>query len=179
MDPRIAQFHAHTDKVLQFLHNEFSKLQTGRANAALIEHVEVEAYGQRQPLKSLAGINVTDARSIAVQPWDKSIMGDVEKALQIADLGANPVNDGTMIRLNFPQMTQERREQIVKVVHKLAEEAKITLRKHRSDVHDSIKPEKDEDVKETLMDQLQEEVDEANAKIVEAAKKKKEEIMTV
>lgn len=178
-DARIVQFHAHADKVLQFLHNEFSKLQTGRANAALIELVEVEAYGQRQSLKTVAGISVTDARTVAVQPWDRSIIANVEKALQVADLGVNPVNDGTMIRLNFPQMTQERREQIAKVVHKLAEEAKITLRKHRQDVHDAIKGEKDEDVKETLIEELQKEVDAGNAKIIEVAKKKEAEIMTV
>ncbi|MBI3331925.1 ribosome recycling factor [Candidatus Peregrinibacteria bacterium] len=178
-DPRIVQFHAAAEKVLTFLHAEYSKLQTGRANASLIEHIEVDAYGQKQPLKTIAGINVTDARSIAIQPWDRSIIANVEKALQVADLGINPVNDGVLVRMNFPPMTQERREQIVKVVHKLAEEAKISLRKHRQDVHDSIKGEKDEDVKETLVEQLQKEVDAANAKIVDSAKKKEQEVMTV
>ena len=178
-DPRIDTFKKEAERVLLHLHNEFAKLQTGRANAALIENVEVEAYGQRQPLKSVAGISVTDARSIAVQPWDKSVLANVEKALQIANVGANPVNDGILIRLNFQPMTEERRLQLGKVVHQLAEEARITVRNQRQGVHDAIKPEKDEDVRETLLEQLQKEVDAANAKILESAKKKEQEIMTI
>ena len=178
-DPRVAQFRASAESVIQFLLNEYSKLQTGRANAALIENVDVEAYGQRQPLKSLAGISVTDARSIAVQPWDRSVLANVEKALQAANVGANPVNDGVLIRLNFQPMTEERRLQLAKVVHQLAEEARISIRKHRQEAHDAIKPEKDEDVRETLLEQLQKDVDEFNGKIAETAKKKEQEIMTV
>ena len=178
-DPRVAQFRASAESVIQFLLNEYSKLQTGRANAALIENVDVEAYGQRQPLKSLAGISVTDARSIAVQPWDRSVLANVEKALQAGNVGANPVNDGVLIRLNFQPMTEERRLQLAKVVHQLAEEARISIRKHRQEAHDAIKPEKDEDVRETLLEQLQKDVDEFNGKIAETAKKKEQEIMTV
>ena len=178
-DPHIASFLREVDKVLQFLRNEFSKLQTGRANAALVEHVEVEAYGQRQPLRSVAGISVADARSIVIQAWDRTILADIEKALQKANLGTSPVNDGTVIRINLPQMNQERRVDLTKVVHKLAEEARISVRKHRQTIHDQIKTEKDEDVKETLMKELQKSVDDANVKIGEVAKKKEEEIMTI
>ncbi|MEK7591179.1 MAG: ribosome recycling factor [Patescibacteria group bacterium] len=178
-DPRIAQFHAHGDKILQFLSGEYSKLQTGRANAALIEHIEVEAYGQRQPLKTIAGISVTDARSMTVQPWDRSILANVDKAIQQSNLGVNPVNDGVMIRINLPPMTQERREQLAKVVHQLAEEARISLRKYRQEAHDAIKPEKDEDVRETLNKDLQKAVDALNLHIGETAEKKEQEIMTI
>ncbi|OGJ56655.1 ribosome recycling factor [Candidatus Peribacteria bacterium RIFCSPHIGHO2_02_FULL_52_16] len=178
-NPRVAQFRASAESVLHYLLNEYAKLQTGRANAALIENVDVEAYGQRQPLKSLAGISVTDARSIAVQPWDRSVLANVEKALQAANVGANPVNDGVLIRLNFQPMTEERRVQLSKVVHQLAEEARISIRKNRQEAHDAIKPEKDEDVRETLLEQLQKDVDEFNAKIAETAKKKEQEIMTI
>src|SRR3989338_2682037 len=178
-DPRIAKFQQEGQKILQFLQNEYAKLQTGRANAALIEHIEVDAYGQKQQLKTIAGISVTDAKSMTVQPWDRSILGNVEKAIQQSNLGVNPVNDGVMIRINLPPMTQERREQLVKVVHQLVEEGRISLRKFRQEAHDAIKPEKDEDVRETLMKALQKEVDEFNLKIGETAKKKEQEIMTI
>jgi len=178
-DPRIAQFKQEAQRVLQFLHGEFAKLQTGRANAALIEHVEVEAYGQRQPLRTIAGISIADARTIIVQPWDRSILANVEKALQLANLGASPVNDGSIIRIALPPMTEERRRELTKVVQKLAEEARISLRKHRQEAHDKFKREKEEDVRRTLDAQLQKTVDEANAKIVEATKKKEAEILTV
>ncbi|MDO8648310.1 MAG: ribosome recycling factor [Candidatus Peregrinibacteria bacterium] len=178
-DTRLDAFHKEVQRVLQFLATEYGKLQTGRANPALIEHVSVEAYGQSQPLRNVAGISVPDARTIVVQPWDRTIMQAVEKALQQANLGTSPVNDGTVIRLNLPQMNEERRLQLTKVVHQLAEEARISVRKSRQDIHDSIKAEKDEDVKETLMEALQKAVDDANAKVAEAAKKKEEEVMKV
>lgn len=178
-DARFSQFQQEADKILRYLHAEFSRLQTGRASSSLVENVDVEAYGQRQPLKAVAGISVADARSIVVQAWDRSILQNIEKALTIADLGANPVNDGTVIRLNFPPMTEERRKQMTKIVSQLAEEARISIRKARQDSHDSMKEEKDEDVRETLLEKLQKLVDEVNAKIAESAKKKEEEIMTV
>lgn len=178
-DSRISKFKASTDAVLAHLQQEFSKLQTGRANSALIEHVEVDAYGQRQPLKNVAGISVQDARSLVVQAWDRSIMQNIEKALQQANVGANPVNDGVVIRLNFPPMTEERRIQMKKVVAQLAEEARISIRKHRQEAHDAIKPEKDEDVRETLNTILQKATDEANEKIADVSKKKDEELMKI
>lgn len=178
IDPRIALFHADAEKVLAALRSEFSKLQTGRANAALVEHIMIDAYGQKQDLRSLCGISV-DQRSIVVQPWDRSILGTIEKALMQADLGASPINDGVVIRITLPSMTEERRKHLQKVVHQLAEESRVSLRKHRQVVHDAIKSEKDEDVKETLNQELQKAVDECNAHIAELAKKKEEEVMKV
>jgi len=178
--PRVAAFNAETDKVLQFLQTEFSKLQTGRASAALVDHVEVEAYGHRQPLKTLAGITVQDARSLVIQPWDRSILSNVEKALQTANLGTSPVNDGQVLRINLPPMTEERRKELTKVVQKLAEEAKITLRQHRQAVLDKIKAEeKDEDARFTQQDDLQKLVDKTNLQIEELRKKKEQEVMTI
>ncbi|MDB4978079.1 MAG: ribosome recycling factor [Candidatus Peribacteria bacterium] len=178
-DPRIVAFHAANEKILSHLHTEFSKLQTGRANAAQVETVMVDAYGQRQELRAVAGISIPESRSILIQPWDKSIMGAVEKALQQSNLGANPVNDGVAIRINFPPMNEERRMQLVKVVSRMAEDSRIAVRQARQEAHDSIKQEKDEDLKETLLDYLQKAVDEANAKIAESSLKKEEEIMKV
>lgn len=178
-DARLVQFKTGCDAVMAHLLAEFAKLQTGRANAALVEHIEVEAYGQRQPLKNLAGISVQDARSIVVQAWDRSILQNIEKAIQQSSLGVNPVNDGVAIRLNLPPMTEERRIQLKKVVSSLAEESRISIRKHRQEAHDAIKPEKDEDVRETLMEQLQKATDAANEAIAEAVKRKDEELMKV
>ncbi len=172
-------FEANTTKNLDHLHSEFSKLQTGRANASILEHIMVEAYGQRMELKGVASISVQDARSIVIQPWDKSVLGTVEKAIQVANLGVNPVNDGVVIRLNFPSMTEERRVQIKQIVSKLAEQTKIKVRQDRQIAHDQIKSVPEEDEKERLQKELQRLVDEANKKIDEAAKKKQQEVMTV
>ncbi len=178
-DPRIASFNAEVEKVLVHLKGEFAKLQTGRANAGLVEHLEVDAYGQRQPLIALASITVPEARTIVIQPWDRAVLQAVEKAIQVANLGVNPLNDGVVIRINLPSMNQERRLQLGKIVNQLAEESRIAVRKHRQAAHDVIKQEKDEDVRETCMEYLQKAVDEANARIAENAAKKEEEIMKV
>lgn len=180
IDPRISLFNTEVDKVIEYLHSEYAKLQTGRANATLVEHVEVEAYGSKQQLKTLAGISVQDARTIVVEPWDKSILNDVDAALQKADLGCNPVNDGVHIRINLPPMTEERRAQLKKLVHQLAEEARISIRHHRQVAHDDIKKnENDEDVRYTLLDELEKAVKTANERVEETMKAKEEEVMTV
>ncbi len=178
-DPRIASFIAEVTKIFGHLQQEFGKIQTGRASAALVEHISVEAYGQRQALKNVAGIGISDARTITVQPWDPSIMQAVEKALSQADIGATPNSDGHVIRLTLPSLTQERREQMGKVVSQVAEEGKISVRKARQTAHDAIKQEKDEDVKETLIEELQKQVDKANDEIESLKNKKTEELMKV
>ncbi len=178
-DARIVQFTADANKVLQHLLGELSKLQTGRANAALIEHVDVDAYGQKMQLKAVASISIQDARTIVIQPWDKSVMGAIEKAIQTSNVGVNPVNDGVVIRLNLPMMTEERRKELQKIVQKLAEEARISLRQCRQKAIDVIKQDKDEDVRSTLEGQLQKDVDAFNDKIDAARKHKEEEVMKV
>jgi ribosome recycling factor len=178
-DPRIASFLQDAEKVVGHLLAEFGKLQTGRANAALVEHIDVEAYGQRMQLKAVASISVQDAKTIVIQPWDKSVMSAVEKAIQVSNIGVNPVNDGVVIRLNLPSMTEERRQQLVKLAHKLSEEARISLRQARQKALDQIKQEKDEDVKKGLESQLQKEVDKYNEKIDSTRKHKEEEVMKV
>lgn len=178
-DPRVASFSAEADKTVAFLQSEFAKLQTGRANAALVEHISVEAYGQRQELRAVAGISVGDAKTLQVQPWDRSIMHNVEKALQTANLGASIQNDGTMIRVMLPPMTEERRKMLVKMVHEEAEKARIQVRTHRQKSQDAIREDKDEDVRRTQLEALQKAVDAANAKITEMAKKKEEEVMKI
>ncbi|MFA7681628.1 MAG: ribosome recycling factor [Candidatus Peribacteraceae bacterium] len=179
-DARMESLKKEIEKIMEFLHSEFSKLQTGRANASLVEHVEVEAYGQRQPLKTLAGITVEDARTIVVQPWDRSILASVDRALQMAELGTSPSNDGVIIRIVLPPMTEERRAQMKKIVHQYAEEARISVRQQRQAMQDKIKEEeKDEDARYTALEHLEKAVKEANEKIEESMKKKEEEVMTV
>ncbi|OGJ62118.1 ribosome recycling factor [Candidatus Peribacteria bacterium RIFCSPLOWO2_02_FULL_51_10] len=177
--PALLSFDQLTKKTLDHLHQEFSKLQTGRANATLIEHIPVEAYGQKMELKAVSSISVQDARSMVIQPWDRSVLGAVEKALIQANIGVNPVNDGVVIRLNFPQMTEERRVQMKKIVSQLSEQAKIKIRQDRQAANDQIKTLADEDEKERLQKDLQKMVDDSNHKIEESAKKKEGEVMTI
>lgn len=175
----ITNFDTAIQKALDHLHLEYNKLQTGRANASLIEHISVEAYGQRMEMKGVASISVQDARSIVIQPWDKSVLADIEKAIQIANIGVNPVNDGVVIRLNFPSMTEERRKQITKIVHQLAEQSRIAIRQDRQKANDEIKLITDENEKERLQKDLQKAVDDANAKVEDLAKKKEQDVLTV
>jgi ribosome recycling factor len=178
-DARISSFQADAEKVIHFLLAEFAKLQTGRANASLVEHLEVDAYGQPSPLKSIAGVSIADGRTIVIQPWDRSVLAAVEKAIRQSDMGVNPVNDGVVIRLTLPPMTEERRQQLVKIVHKLAEEARISVRQSRQKAHDLIKQDPNETLRNSLQDQLQKEVDKANGRIDEVREKKEEEVMKV
>jgi ribosome recycling factor len=178
-DSRISTFTADVEKIMQYLQIEFSKLQTGRANASLVEHIDVDAYGQRQPMKAVAGISISDAKTIVIQPWDRSILQAVEKAIQQADIGINPMNDGAVIRLSLPPMTEERRTQLVKIVQKLAEEARISVRQARQKAQDAIKEDPNETLRNSLVNELQKEVDKANGRIDELKNKKEEEVMTV
>lgn len=178
-NPAITHFQQQVAKTVDHLKQEFSKLQTGRANATVIEHVQVEAYGQRMDMKAVASISVQDARSIVIQPWDKSVLSAVEKALQQADVGANPVNDGIVIRLNFPPMTEERRSHIKKVVSQLSEQAKIKIRQGRQEANDMLKTEAAEDEKERAQKDLQKHVDDANGLVDQLTKQKEQEVMTV
>ena len=179
MDLRLSSFQKEVEKVLHFLQTEFGTLQTGRANVSLVEHIDIDAYGQKMNMKAVAGISISDARTIVIQPWDAGVLKDIEKAIQQSNIGINPMNDGIVIRLTLPQMTEERRTQLQKIVHKLAEEARISVRQHRQKIHDELKGEKDETLKNTLLEYLQKEVDKANAQIDEARKKKEEELMKI
>jgi ribosome recycling factor len=181
MDPALATLSAGIKHTLDHLKAEFSRLQTGRASATLVESVSVIAYGQSQPIKAVAGISVLDAKTIVVQPWDRGILGDIEKALQQAELGTNPVNDGVVLRITLPPMTEERRKQLVKLVQKLAEEARISVRQLRQEVHTNAKKDKtrSEDEHFRIEKQIQEMIEKANKDIEELAKKKENEIMTI
>lgn len=172
-------FSGHAKAAIDFLHGEFMKLQTGRANAALVEHVSVECYGQKMELRAVSSISVQDATTIVIQPWDRTVLNDIERALQKVNLGTSPVNDGAVLRISLPPMTEERRTQLKKVVSQLEEEAKIKIRKHRHDAQTALKDEPDEDERERGLKELQKLVDTANADIEESAKSKQDELMKV
>jgi ribosome recycling factor len=171
-------------KSIDHLKQEFATLQIGRASASLVDSVEVEVYGASSPLKQVANISCPDAKTIKVEPWDKSLVGDIEKAIQEANIGINPQNMGESLFLPIPPMTEERRQEIVKKVHQLTEEAKISVRNARQEAMKFIKLQKDEnevseDQQKDLESEAQEIVDKSNKEIEELAHKKEQEILTV
>ncbi len=180
----IAKADQEFQKALAHLKGEFAKLQIGRASAALVEDIKVEAYGSMQPMKSLASISIPDPKTLQIQPWDRSILGAVERAIQAANLGLNPINDGHFIRVPMPPLTEERRKELGKVVHQMAEQAKITVRNSRGTAHGAFKTleeskEITEDDRRLAEKHLQEKVDAANKEVEDLAKKKEQDIMTI
>lgn len=139
-------------KAVEALQRELQAIRTGRASPALVERLPVDYYGSTTPLQNIAAIHATDARTITIQPWDRKALGDIEKAIQKSDLGINPVNDGQVIRLNIPPLTEERRKDLVKVVHKKVDEAKVAVRNCRRDGHDRLREQ--EKNKEISADEL-------------------------
>lgn len=175
---------AEFQKALAHFRGECNRLQIGRAQPALVEELKVEAYGTMQPLKSLASISVPDPKTLQIQPWDKGILGAVERAIQMANLGLNPINDGRVVRVPMPPLTEERRKELVKVVHQMAENAKISIRNARGAAHGAFKTMEEakeitEDDRRLAEKHLQEKVDKANKEVEEAAKKKEQDIMTI
>jgi ribosome recycling factor len=150
----------HMDKSLEVLRRELSTIRTGRANPAIIEHVSVDYYGAPTPLMQLATITAPDARQLVVQPYDRTSVGTIEKAIRQSDLGFNPTNDGSVIRISIPQLTEERRRDLVKLVHKRVEESKVAIRNVRREANEQIKKRRKdkeitEDDEKRLGDQLQ------------------------
>ena len=183
-EPHIAHAEELFKKALEHLKSEFSKLQIGRASASLVEGILVEAYGATQPLKALASVIVSDAKSLQIQPWDKSTVSAIEKAILEANIGVTPINDGHSVRISFPPLTEERRKELVKVVHRMAEEGHISVRQARGDGHAAFKElEKKgtitEDDARRAEKHLQEKVDHYNKEIDELAKRKEQDVMTV
>ena len=172
------------EKVIVNLQDNYQEVRAGRANPAILNKVQVEYYGVPTPINQVASISVPEARLIVIQPWDKSILSQVEKAIEIADIGIHPVNDGQVIRLVFPELTEERRRDIVKDIKRLAEEAKVAVRNVRRDEMDEAKAklknnEISEDEERGLEDKIQKATDENIAKIDEVFAKKETEIMSV
>ncbi len=171
-------------KTLEAVREELAKIRTGKATTSLLDTVKVNYYGTVVPLKQVANITVPEPRLLSVQPWEKNLIPEIEKAIMKSDLGLNPTNDGKVIRIPFPPLTEERRKELVKLVKKMAEEGRIAIRNIRRDVNDHIKKaqknhELTEDQEKDELDEIQKLTDEFIKKIDEILKEKEEEIMEV
>lgn len=166
------------------LRSELSTLRAGNANPNLLNHINVDYYGVQTPVNQLAQVAVPEPRMITVKPYDKSALGDIERALQVSDLGITPQNDGELIRLSIPQLTEERRKELAKKVGEYAENAKISVRNIRRDAMDQVKSdEKDGSITEDELRQYEKQIqditDQSVANIDQIAKEKEEELLTV
>ena len=164
--------------------SELTKIRTGRASLSLLDGIKVEAYGSPMPLNQVGTLTIPESRQIVIQPWDPQVMSGVEKAILKSDLGLTPVNDGKVIRINIPQLTEERRKELVKIVKKVAEEYRVAVRNHRRDAIDTLKKQKknkeiSEDELFRLQDEAQKETDASIAKIDKVAAEKENEVMEV
>lgn len=166
------------------LKKEFGAIRTGRATLALLDGIMIDYYGTPTPIQQLASLSIPEAKQIAIQPWEQKIIPDIEKAIMKSDLGLTPANDGKLIRINIPALTEERRKQIVKIVKKRAEEAKIAVRNIRRDSNEDLKKlEKEKHISEDDVkrshDEIQKLTDSYTAKIDEILRHKEQEIMEV
>jgi ribosome recycling factor len=181
---KLADAESSMQKAVEATQRAFNTIRTGRANASLLDRVQVEYYGTPTPLKSLANINTPDASTIMIQPYDKTSLNQIEKAISLSDIGLTPSNDGQLIRLNIPPLTSDRRKEFVKMAAKFAEEGKVSVRNVRRDAVDSVrKQEKNSEISEDeakdIQDQIQKLTDKYTAKIDELLAEKEKDITTV
>ncbi|HET8872261.1 MAG TPA: ribosome recycling factor [Gaiellaceae bacterium] len=169
------------DRSVESMHGELNSIRTGRASAALLDRVQVDYYGQKTPLKQLATINVPEPRMLTVQPFDPNTIKDIERAIQESDLGLNPSNDGKLIRLPIPQLTEERRQELVKVARQIAEDGRVAVRNVRRDVIHHLKEEESvgADDEHRAEERVQKLTDEHVKKIDDLLKRKEAEITEV
>lgn len=171
-------------KSLAALKKDFSKLRTGVASVSLLEDIKIEYYNQPTPLNQVAAIGVPDSRTITIQPWDNTIIGDIEKAIQKSDLGVNPMSDGKAIRLSFPKLTEERRKELTKLGSKMLESTRVAMRNVRRDINEKLKKmEKDKAISQDDLKKRQEDVQKMTDKHIEMAEKlfseKEKEILSI
>ncbi|MNW23581.1 Ribosome-recycling factor [compost metagenome] len=171
------------DKAIQALRRDLATLRAGRATPSLLDRIQVEYYGAPTPVNQLANINTPDSRTLMIQPWDKSSLADIERAIQKSDLGLTPSNDGNQIRLSIPALTEERRVELVKMTKKFGEEAKVAVRNIRRDANDDIKKLEKTDISEDESRRHQDDIQKATDKFIAEVDKvlaaKEKEIMEV
>ncbi len=182
--PSIGQARAHMDKALDSMRREFSTVRTGKASPALLDTVRVDAYGSKMALNQVATVSAPEPRLLIVQPFDKSLAGAVEKAIKAAELGLNPSSDGGIIRVPVPALTEERRRDMVRMLHKLAEEGRVAVRHARQEANKDIKRRQNEheiaeDDARREMDEVQKLTDDYIRKIEQLLKAKEAEVMEV
>ena len=184
MDTVIATAKEKMGKTISVLKSEYNSIRAGRANAAVLDKIRVDYYGVPTPINQMAAISVAEARILNIQPWDVSTLHTIEKAIQTSDVGINPQNDGRVIRLIFPQLTEEKRKDLAKTVRKTAEDAKVAIRSIRRDSMDKIKKmEKASEITEDDLrdgeEELQDITDEFIKKVDEVCTEKEKEIMEI
>ena len=172
------------NKTLDVLLSDFGTIRAGRANPHVLDKIKVDYYGTPTPLQQVGNVSVPEARMIVIQPWDKSLMKEIEKAIMTSDLGLNPNNDGTVIRLSLPILTEERRKELVKVVHKKGESARVAVRNIRREYNDAVKKllkgkEITEDDSKDAMDASQKLTDQYMKQIDDILAKKEKEVMSI
>lgn len=184
MDKVIKELEDKMSKVIDNMAHSFSRLRTGRASVSILDDIKINYYGELTPIKQLCSISTPEPRLIVIQPWDKTTLTDIEKAILSANLGITPENDGKVIRLPFQPLTEEKRKDIVKQIKKVAEEAKISIRNIRREGNDIAKKmEKDKEISEDEMKKMQNDIQELTDKWIEkvsnAASNKENEVMTI
>ena len=171
-------------KSLQNLNDGFAVLRTGRASAALFDKIRVDSYGEKLPLNQVANISIPEARLVVIQPWDKALMGEIEKAIRSSELSLNPSNDGKVIRISIPPLTEERRKELVKLAKNQAEQTRVAMRNIRRDGNDELKKllkdgKLTEDEESKVSEELQKLTDGYIVKVNQTLEKKEKEIMEV
>jgi len=180
----ITELRSKSEKSLEALRKDLSRVRTGRASLALLDGVRVNYYGVPTPLPQVASLSIPESRTIMVQPWDSKMTGEIEKAIQKSDLGLNPLNDGKIVRINIPPLTEERRKELAKVVKRMEEDCKVALRNLRRDGNEQLKTaKKDKSISEDDQFKSQEEVqkliDKSIEKAEEIVKAKEKEILEI
>ena len=183
MDDRLKEYEIKMGKTIDNLREEYQSIRAGRANPHILDKLKVEYYGVETPLQQVANVSVLDARTLQIQPWEASLLKEIEKAIMMSDIGINPINDGKVIRLGFPVLTEERRKELAKDVKKKGEESKVAIRNIRRDGNDTIKKLKNEDVSEDeikdLEDSLQKLTDSFIKKVDEEVEIKTKELSLI
>ena len=183
MNERLKNFNDKMQKSFDFLRDDLASIRAGRANPHVLDKIKVDYYGTPTPIQQVGNVSIPEARIIQIAPWDKTLIKDIEKALMASDLGITPSNDGAVIRLVFPELTEERRKQLTKDIRKKGEDAKVAVRNVRRDGNDALKKlkgtEVSEDEIEDLNDELQKITDKFIKDIDAAVEEKNKEIMTV
>ena len=184
MSPEIKEYDSRMQKTIEVVKSNFNSVRAGRANAGVLDRITVEYYGTPTPLNQVAAVSSPDPRTLTIQPWDATLLKAIEKAIQTSDLGINPQNDGRLIRLSFPQLTEERRKDLTKQVRKYGEEGKVALRNIRRDAMDEFKKltkksEMTEDDQKQLEKEIQDLTDKRCKEVDELTAKKEQELMAV
>lgn len=182
--PSLNEARSRMEDALEALRREFATVRTGKATPALLDTVRVDAYGAKMPINQLATVHTPEPSLLVVQPYDKSVMGDIERAIQMADLGLNPSNDGNVIRIPIPALTEERRKEYARLLHKMAEEGRVSVRHARKMARDDIQArikehEIGEDDGHRQLDEVDQLTHEFTERIDELLKRKEQEVMAV